>query len=133
MESVYFSKSALKTFNRFGDILLPKQGEFPSFSEYGGIEHIDEIVSYAPSEDIGDLNTVLTLLNLMPTFVLRIIIVLCTGASKRNGPLSPLFRQLNFAIRGIVFACYYAERPGNNFKGKDPCDTVGYDMKRVLN
>jgi hypothetical protein len=132
MESVYFSKSAIKTFNRFGDIVLPKEGEFPSFSEYGGIEHIDKIVAYAPADDIADLNTVFTLLNYMPTFVLKLIIVLCTSAPNRNGPLAPIFRQLNFAIKGLVFSCYYAERSGAEYKGKEPADIVGYDMKRVI-
>ena len=132
MESVYFSKGAIKTFNRFGDIVLPKDGDLPSFSEYGGIEHIDKIVAYAPSDDIADLNTVFTILNFMPTFVLRLIIVLCASAPRRNGPLAPILRQLNFAIKGLVFSCYYAERPGANFKGKDPCDVIGYDMKRVI-
>ena len=45
MTSSYFSKGALKALNRFGDILVPANGDFPSFSEYGGLEHIDKMVA----------------------------------------------------------------------------------------
>jgi len=132
MKSVYFSNRALKTFNRFGDILLPKDGDFPSFSEYGGIEHVDKIVAYAPESDISDLNTVFGILSFMPNFVLKFVIILCANAATKNGPIAPLLRQLNMGIRGIIFACYYAERPGKQFNGKDPIDIIGYDMQRVV-
>ena len=86
MTSSYFSKSALKALNRFGDIIVPHNGEFPSFSEYGGLEHIYKMVSYAPIEDISDLNTVLGIFNLLPTFILRFLVRFMTKAQHRNGP-----------------------------------------------
>lgn len=132
MKSAYFSNRALKTFNRLGDILLPKNGEFPSFSEYGGIEHIDKIVAYAPESDISDLNMALGIFYFFPDFILKFIIILCANAANKNGPVAPLLRQLNMGIRGLIFACYYAERPGSNFNGKDPIEIIGYDMKRVI-
>lgn len=131
MTSAYFSKRALKALNRFGDIIIPRNGDFPSFSEYGGLEHIDEFVSYAPSDDISDLNTVLGILQFFPTFILRFIVKLLAGSQDRGGPMASLLRQLNLAIRGLVFACYYAERPGSDFKGKDPVDLIGYSINRV--
>ena len=132
MNSAYFSKSALKALNRLGDILIPANGEFPSFSKYGGLEHIDAMVSYAPMDDIGDLNTVLGIFNLLPTFILRIFIRLMTRSQNMNGPIAPLLRQLNLAIRGLVFACYYAERPGSDFKGKDPIEVIEFSINRVV-
>ena len=54
--SAYFSPRALKALNRLGDILVPGDDELPSFSEYGGLQHIDKMVSYAPIDDINDLN-----------------------------------------------------------------------------
>ena len=132
MKSSYFSKSALKTLNRFGDILIPANGDFPSFSEYGGLEHIDKLVAYAPVDDIGDLNMVLGILNVFPNFVLKILIALMASSQKRRGPLAPLLRQLNLAIRGLLFACYYAERPGENYEGKDPVDVIDFEINRVV-
>lgn len=131
MTSSYLSPRALKTLNRLGDILIPRNGDFPSFSEYGGLEHVDKMVAYAPQDDIADLNMVLTLLASAPGFVLNILVRAMSNAQDSNGPLAGLLRQLNLAIRGIVFACYYAERPGEGFSGKDPVDVIGFSINRV--
>ncbi len=130
--SAYFSPRALKALNRLGDIMIPANGEFPSFSQYGGLEHIDKMVSYAPSDDIGDLNTVLGLLQFMPTFALRQLVKRMSDAEDNNGPLGMPLRLLNLAIRGLVFACYYAERPGSNFNGKDPVEIIDFKINRVV-
>jgi len=132
MTSAYFSKSALKALNKFGDILIPKNGEFPSFSEYGGLEYIDQMVSYAPMDDIGDLNMVLSIFNFLPTFILRFLVGLMAKSQKMGGPLAPLLRQLNLAIRGLIFACYYSERPGSDFNGKDPVEIINFEINRVV-
>ena len=49
-----------------------------------------------------------------------------------NGPLGMPLRLLNLAIRGLVFACYYAERPGSNFHGKDPVEIIDFSINRVV-
>jgi len=131
MKSSYFSNRALKALNRFGDILIPANGDFPSFSQYGGLEYVDQMVSYAPMDDIGDLNMVLGIFNFLPTFILRFLIRLMSGAQNMGGPIAPLLRQLNLAIRGLIFACYYSERPGSGYKGKDPVEVINFEINRV--
>ena len=131
-ESAYFSPRALKALNRLGDIMIPANGDFPSFSQYGGLEHIDKMVSYAPIDDIADLNMALGLLQFMPTFALRQLVKRMSDAEDNDGPLGMPLRLLNLAIRGLVFACYYAERPGSNFQGKDPVDIIGFQVHRVV-
>ena len=132
VKSAYFSPRALRALNRLGDLLIPSNGEFPSFSDYGGLEHIDNIVAYAPIDDINDLNSVLGLLRWMPTFALRYLVRLMAGSADNRGPLGAPLRLLNLAIRGLVFGCYYAERPGSDFRGKDPVDIIGFSINRVL-
>ncbi|MCP4122943.1 MAG: hypothetical protein GY751_14425 [Bacteroidetes bacterium] len=131
MKSAYFSKRALKALNRFGDILIPANGEFPSFSQYGGLEHIDQMVYYAPMDDIGDLNMALGIFNFLPTFILRFLIHLMATSQNMGGPVAPLLRQLNLAIRGLIFACYYSERPGSSYNGKDPVEVINFEINRV--
>ncbi len=131
-ESAYFSPRALKALNRLGDIMIPANGDFPSFSQYGGLEHIDKMVSYAPMDDIGDLNMALGLLQFMPTFALRQLVQRMSDAQDNDTLLGMPLRLLNLAIRGLVFACYYAERPGNNFHGKDPVEIIGFQINRVI-
>ena len=43
--SKILTKPALSTISRMGDIMLPKTQDFPSFSETGCIEHIDDIIA----------------------------------------------------------------------------------------
>lgn len=131
MTSQYLSKSALKAINRIGDMMIPRNGEFPSFSEVGGIEHIDELVSYAPADDIKDLNMLLTILAFMPNFVLRWLVGKLETALESNGPLSPLFRQLDIGLRGLIFSCYYTEKLGSRYTGPRPLDIIGFDLSRV--
>ncbi len=71
-------------------------------------------------------------LSFMPNFVLKLIVVLCSKVGQSSLPLSPLLRQLNIALRGLVFACYYAERPGESYKGKDPAEIIGFEINRVV-
>ena len=131
-DSQYFSPRALKALNRFGDIMIPANGDFPSFSQYGGLEHIDKMVAYAPIDDINDLNMALGILQLMPTFVLKRLVGMMASSPDNDGPLGSPLRLLNLAIRGLVFACYYSERPGTDYAGKDPVEIIGFSVNRVV-
>lgn len=131
-KSRFLSKRSIKAFNRMGNIMMPKNGEFPKFSDYGGVEHIDKMLEYAPQADREDLDMLLTVLSFMPGFVLRFILWLCLRVSETKTPIFTLLRQLNLALRGMFFACYYAHRPGENYKGKDPCELIDFEINRVV-
>ena len=131
MESKYLSKSALKGLSRIGDILIPGNDEFPSFSAYMCLDHIDGLVSYAPVDDIKDLGMVLSILSVMPKFKLRWLVKLMSNAHNNTGPLGSLLRQLNLGIRGIVFALYYSEKPGFNYSAKNPTELIGFTLNKV--
>lgn len=130
--SKILSKSALRTINRMGDIVLPKTSEFPSFSETGCLEHIDDIIVYAPKEDISGLNMVLGILSVFPDSFLKMIIRNMQSSHSKNGSLSFIFRQLDFGLKGIIFTCYYSGKTGKSYKGKNPHDIIGYKINRVV-
>lgn len=132
MKSKYLSPLALKSLNRIGDIIIPHNEEFPSFSEYGGLEHIDEMVAFAPQDDIKSLNLLLIVLAFMPSFVLQWLVAKTAVAYKSTGILGTPFRQLYFGLRGLVFGCYYSERPGKGYKGQDPIKTINFSINRVV-
>lgn len=131
MTSKYLSNSALKAINRIGDLMIPRNGEFPAFSEVGGLEYIDDLVSYAPPADIKDLNLVLTILSFMPTFVLRWVLGKMETSMENTGPLGPIFRMLDVGLRGLIFSCYYTEKIPASYKGKKPLDIIGFGLTRV--
>jgi len=129
--SKHLSNSALKALTRMGDIMIPRNGEFPSFSETGCLEHVDDIVAYAPEDDISDLNTLLTVLSFMPTFVLKWLVNKVTNSYEATGALSALFRQVDFGLRGIIFTSYYSGKVGANYTGPSPLDILGYEVNRI--
>lgn len=132
MTSNYFSPRALKGLNRIGDLLLPGEGDLPSFSEYGCIENVDDLVAYAPAEDIATLNTVLAVMAVAPTAVLRWLIeTMAAVTPDQSGTMASLLRQLNFGLRGILFSLYYGEKPGSQYTGPDPLDVIGFRVNRV--
>ena len=125
------SPRAKKTLTRIGDILIPRNGEFPSFSETGSIEHIDHLTAYAPEGDLKDLSMLLSVLSIKPDFVLRWLVKKMEQSPNSNSMIAPLFRQLDFALRGLIFSCYYSEKMGAAYNGKKPLDIIGFGIKRV--
>ncbi len=131
MKSEYFNQAALKGLNRIGDILIPGGGDFPSFSEFNCIEHVDDLLAYAPPEDVKDLGMVLMLLSYLPKSLLLRLVKSLAKAPDKKGGLGILFRQLNLGIRGIVFSLYYSEKPGQGYTGTDPEKLIGFTLNRV--
>ena len=132
MTSAYFKPAALKGLNRIGDALIPHGDDFPSFSEFGGIEQIDSVIKYLPQDDIDLLNIVLSILAVMPNGFLNWLVRAMEDSLDKQGTLPSLFRQLNMGLRGILFACYYAEMGSASFTGSAPLDVMGYQLNRVM-
>lgn len=130
--SKFLSRPALRTIRRMGDIMLPETTEFPSFSQTGCIEHIDDILAYAPGEDISGLNTLLVILSFFPGSFLGWIIKNMEKSHSGNSSLSPVFRQLDFGLKGIIYTCYYSGKTSKNFQGKNPLDIIGFEVTRVM-
>ena len=131
MTTVFFKPATLKGLNRIGDIFIPRNNDFPSFSEFGGIEHIDSVIKYLPQDDIDLLNIVLSIFSVMPNGFLRWLVRTMENSLEKKGMLASLFRQLNMGLRGILFACYYAEMGGSSLTERAPLDILGYQLNRV--
>ncbi len=131
MRSKYLSNSALKSINRIGDILCPGEGEFPSYSNLGCVEHIDTMFENAPPADVKDLGLLLFVLAFMPTSVLNWLVKRMANSHGEEGEISVLLRQLDFGMRGIIFGTYYSGKVGSSYKGSNPLDLIGYDINRI--
>ena len=130
--SEILSKSAIKGVIRLGDIMIPGNADLPSYSEYGGIEHVDDLLEHAPSSDIGDLNLILAILSFMPGFVLKWMVGKMTRSHQGGNGISVIFRQLDLGLKGIILSTYYTERGGANYQGIRPLDAVGYKINRII-
>ena len=129
--SKYFSRRALKGLNRIGDILIPRNGDLPSFSEYGGAARVDDILAYAPAADVSTLNTVLGVFSVLPGGMLKWLAGLMESSPHNEGSLGSLLRQLNLGLRGLLFSIYYAGKAGPGYHGKHPMEIIGYVVNRV--
>jgi len=131
MQSNYFKPTALKGLNRIGDVFIPKSGDLPSFSEFGGIEHVDDVIAYTPEEDIASLNMVLGIFSFLPEGMLHWAADQMVAASNKEGGLAVLLRQLYIGLKGILFSCYYSGKAGRGYDGNNPLDVIGYQVNRV--
>jgi hypothetical protein len=126
------SKSAIKALNRIGDLLLPQNGKFPSFSQTGCANNAADVTNFAPEEDIALLNLVLSLLSIAPTGILRWLLKQMDQSHDMSEPLGTVFRQLNFGLKGIIYGLYYGDKSTNNNVG-NPVDIIDFRINRIEN
>ncbi len=131
MASKFLNNRAVKGMSRIGDILIPGNSQLPSFSKYQCLDHIDDVLAYAPSGDVSDLKMVLSIFSFLPGNTLRWVVKQMESAHKGSGAISSLFRQLNMGIRGIVFSLYYSEKPGTDFHGDNPTEMIGFTLNKI--
>lgn len=131
MSSKYFNPSALQGLDRIGDLFLPQNGEFPSFSQSRAAEHVDDLLAYAPPSDVGLLNLVLVAVRYLPAPLLNWLLRRLENAHQDHGPLGSLLRQLNFGLRGLLFTLYYGGKASAGPAGKTPLEVIGYELNRV--
>jgi len=132
MNSAYLWNSALRGLNCIGDVFLPENEEFPSFSQLGCIEMVDDMIAYLPDEDVKLLNIVLTLFSVAPISVLQGLVHTMEASLDKTGMIPSLMRQLNMGLRGILFGCYYSGRKGSGYNGPTTLNIIGYQTNRVV-
>ncbi|HUH74259.1 MAG TPA: hypothetical protein VLZ75_07610 [Chitinophagales bacterium] len=129
------SKQAVKGIKRIGDVFLPGNEEFPSYSVGGGTYKLNDIVKYAPEADIQDLNLVLIIFSFTPMFILKWLVKLM-GNATQNGKLGLIpttLRQLDLGLRGILYSSYYGEFTNPEYKGRTPMELIDYTPNRIPN
>ena len=122
----YFQKAAL---NRLGNVICPKNEEFPSFSELDCIHHAYIVLDELPEQDSSDFKMLLFVLWFFPAPFMRIFLNTIEKLKDMNGEIGALIRMLNFGLRGVVFALYYSGLTGPNaVTTKTPVNVVGYQV-----
>lgn len=123
----YFQKAAL---NRLGDIMCPRNGEFPSFSELDCVHHAHIVLDEIPEQDLKDLKLLLFALWFLPTPFMRIFLSCLDKMKEMGGEVGTLVRMLQFGLRGIAFALYYSDLKGPKaIATKTPVNVVGFAVQ----
>ncbi|OLS24212.1 MAG: hypothetical protein HeimC3_21110 [Candidatus Heimdallarchaeota archaeon LC_3] len=123
--SKFLSKREIKGLSKIGDILIPKNDPFPSFSESGCISKVDTALKNLDPFDRNDLKLFLKVSAILPKFLVKIIVLLI------NRPFITLLRMGNLGIKGVVYSLYYSNSKGPEYKGKDVYDIIGYKIMSI--
>ena len=124
-KSEYLSKREIKGVTKLGDILCPKNKDFPSFSELGCIQYIDDAVRNLDPYDRNDLKLFLKIASILPKFILKFVMIII------NRPFMALLRMGNIGIKGIIYSLYYSGKQGDNYNGKPIFDIINYKVNIV--
>lgn len=125
VKSEFLSKREIKGLMKLGDVICPKNDEFPSFSELGCIEYVDEAVGSLDPYDRNDLKLFLKVASLLPKFMIKFVMIII------NRPFMALLRMGNIGIKGIIYSLYYSGKQGSNYKGKPIFDIIKYEVNAV--
>lgn len=120
-----------KVLNRLGDLIVPGDGDFPSYSALGCVERADDMLAYGDPEDVALLVMVLRMLSVMPTFVLRLVYWAARNADLFPGPLGNNLRLFHIALRGLTVSLYFTGKKGAAYQGKTPDEVIGFVLNRV--
>lgn len=126
--SEFFTVKQLQAIEKIGDIIVPANGSFPSFSQTGCIEQIDTVMSPAHEEDIKLLGILLYVLRYTPAPLIRGLLNLMGKAERMPRWLAPLFRLLNVSLNGIVYSLYYSNMTRASYVGPRPFDAIDYEI-----
>jgi hypothetical protein len=121
----------LKAIERLGDLMIPQSEDFPSFTQLGCIEHIDDVLGYAPPEETGDLKMLLKVLAGTPESVLKGIIKLMMENKALPESIAATFRLMDTGLRGIILTLYFSGKTGKNYQGRNPLEIIGYEINRI--
>jgi hypothetical protein len=130
MASKILGSLQISALNKIGNIICPANGEFAQFSDLAVVDHVDLLLEEIPPADLADLKMLLTILGLLPSFVLRFILNLLESKQDMNGEIGTLVRTVRFGLRGIIFSLYYSGLKGSGAESlTTPMSVIGYNIQ----
>lgn len=126
--STYYNETQLKGLNKLGDVVVPKNGRFPAFSETGCFENIDKVMSPAAPSDIKSFGYLLLVFCYLPSIVISLILSIADKAERMPRLIAPPFRMLNISLRGVIFSLYYSDLTASSYTGPSPHEAIDYQV-----
>jgi hypothetical protein len=124
--SRYLTSKELRALERLGDLLFPRYGEFPSFSELGCVAYVDDILKNAPESELNQLKGFLGFLAYMPTAVLRAVLWFARNAHRFPEPLATQARLMDLGLRGALVTLYFSGKHAPRYSGPTTLQLIGY-------
>ncbi len=94
---------------RLGDVLIPGDGDMPSFSASGCAAHADHMLEHMYDDDRVGVVGALTLCAFLPRPIIRGLFAMTDRHKNAPEPIAGLLRMANIGIKGVVMTLYYSD------------------------
>ncbi|MCL6642099.1 MAG: hypothetical protein K6T71_02090 [Candidatus Bipolaricaulota bacterium] len=115
----------LAALERIGDLMLPGDSDLPAFSQTGCIAFVDDLLRSMDPKDRDDVKTLLKILSLLPSPLLRAFVTLCQTR------WTSTLRMIELGLKGLVMSLYYSNKTAPHYSGRKPCDVIGFSLQRL--
>lgn len=103
------TKLQARGLRRLGDIVIPGDGELPSFTDSGAAEGIDQMLPYMADADRAGLLGLLSACAVLPKPVIRAGVAAASRHHRVPEPLAAALRLANIGIKGVVHSLYWSD------------------------
>ncbi len=125
VSSRFLSERELAALTQIGDIMLPGDNEFPSFSQTGCVQFVDDLLFVMDVHDRRSLKILLRVCALLPSVILKGVLWLCQ--TRRGASL----RVVELGLKGLVMSLYYSNKTAPAYADPTPLDVIGFELQRV--
>ena len=94
---------------RVGDIIIPGDREFPSFSRSRCADHVDRMLAYMNEADRRPVQVLLGIFRYFPKVGLRGLMALTDRHRVFPDAIGAVLRMINIGIKGMVVTLYYSD------------------------
>lgn len=91
------------------DVIIPGDGQLPSFSRSGCLDHADRMLDYMTDFDLNGIRALLTVFAFLPKPMIAAILLLTEQHRHLPGPIAAACRMVNIGIKGIAVTLYYSD------------------------
>lgn len=102
------SPAQLATLNRIGDLMIPGDGDLPSFSASRCAEQADRMLAHMYDADREGVLMLLGLFRALPNAAVRGLLRLCDHEARFPDPLGAGLRMIGIGVKGVVMTLYYS-------------------------
>ncbi len=126
MSAPSLSRLQLTGLRRVGNILIPGDGELPSFAASASAAQIDRMLPHMSDSDRAGVQFLLALCGVLPRPLVRGLLALSERHRSAPEPIATALRMINIGLKGVVMTLYYSDvGTGGVF------DRIGWDAKVV--
>lgn len=119
------SSRGLKGLVKLGDVLVPKNPPFPSFSETGCVAFVGIALKDLPPKDLRDLKAFLRAASFFPNPLIFLMLKIFDAV-----PLADL-RKAGLRLKALAMSLYYSGKASPAYDEPSPLALIGCRIQRV--